>query len=412
VLQGPRVIEIQPIEPDDPTFDLVPAALRTLSPRVARCFRIVGGYAPGLVIAGAEITLSPEDAAANGAATLSATGAGVTLRAALTACFGEAAELLAQFEQPGDVAAVLSRREAAAQASACETGWIGHALTTNPETRPIAWTRAHDETTGQPVIIPSDLCLRRDPHVRAIEPIGALSSGCAAGPALDAAKLRATLELIERDAAALWWYGGRQPGPVASHVQAAGEALLAALRQGATPRRTTLLDLTTELAVPVIAAISSDADGRGFACGLGCRLNAEDAAEAAIRELCQMELSAPLAAMKRTARGEAALNAADRRHLQRAAFGSNVCRLLVPHPYETESAMPPGDWLALIARLQRYGMRLITADLTRADTGVPVLRALAPELQPFVPEPVTPRLAQAIQVHGGGRLHTHGTPLL
>ena len=70
-----------------------------------------------------------------------------------------------------------------------------------------------------------------------------LSSGCAAGPTEDAAALRAMLELIERDAAALWWRGGRRGRAIASDSDTgrAAETLLRQLRPGRQDRHGWLL---------------------------------------------------------------------------------------------------------------------------------------------------------------------------
>ena len=397
----------------------VPAALSQVYRRVARCFRITSEHAPGLFVVGGEVALTPAETAADGAASMSATGTGVSLAEALTAHLGETAELLSQFERPGDIAELRPFADVVLGETVGTSGWIGAALcgisgNTADTNAPVAWSRAHSLPDGSIVSVPSDFCFRRDSRQRVLDPVGALSSGCAAGPTLEAAATRAILELIERDAAALWWYGGRPPRPVQGPALVAGDDLLAALRQGHALRSTTFFDLTTDLGIPVMAAVSVDPDGRGLACGLAARLDPGDALSAAIRELCQMELSAPLAIMKRRARGAAALNASDRRHLQRAAFDTRGCALLTAT--STDSATDVGPPLpgpgALLARLHGAGIRLLTLDLSRPDIGVPVMRALSPDLQPFVSAPLTDRLSAAIMRYGGGALHTTGAPLI
>ena len=49
------------------------------------------------------------------------------------------------------------------------------------------------------------------------------------------------------------------------------EALLPRLRQRATRRRNWLLDITTDIGVPCVAAVSCGANGFGFAFGLAAR---------------------------------------------------------------------------------------------------------------------------------------------
>ena len=119
--------------------------------------------------------------------------------------------------------------------------------------------------------------------------------------------LHGLCELVERDAAGLWWRGGMRGRPLALDDPAVGEAaaLLAGLRRGNGSRRTWLLDITTDLGIPAVAAVSCHADGKGFACGLGARPTLAGAARGAIMELCQCELAHAVVAAKRAEGGEA-----------------------------------------------------------------------------------------------------------
>jgi thiazole/oxazole-forming peptide maturase SagD family component len=364
---------------------------------IARSFIIKSPFAPGFCCVGAEVAF--DDALAGGPTRFSVTGNGETLEAALTSCLGEAADVLSQFERPDDIDA---GGIAADLADAVDEGWIGAALA--PWARAVDWVRAADAVTRRPVLLPADFCLRRSAQRRAVGPVGPLSAGAAAGPTIEAATLRAILELCERDAAALWWLGGQRarrlplehPGP----VEAVG--LMDRLRHGAASRRTSILDISTDLDVPVVAAISVGAEGRGLACGIAARLDWRDAAKAAILEMCQMELSAPVAERKRQEAGEAALNDADRRHLSRAAFDAAGCELLRP---DELSSMPverrSRDSVAgLIGDLQERGVRLYLLEHTRRDIGVPVVRAVSPDLQPLALDVATERLSKIKRRHG------------
>ena len=217
-------------------------------------------------------------------------------------------------------------------------------------------------------------------------------------------------ELVERDAAALWWLAGRPPRAVALSTPGhdAVMAGLAAMREGRTTRQTRLLDITTDLGVPVIAAVSTDRAGRGLAVGIAARLNLADAAHAALREMGQMELSAAIASAKRTESGDHALNEADRRHLARAAFDASGCGLLQPDGSRAAPAVDqPGQGGSVLAALAPYGLSICTIDITRKGIDVPVVRAVCPDLQPFCETAITPRMAKAWASHGGGR-REHG----
>jgi ribosomal protein S12 methylthiotransferase accessory factor len=247
-----------------------------------------------------------------------------------------------------------------------------------------------------------------------------LSIGSAAGPSRDAAALRGLLELIERDAAALWWRGGQlgRSIPAQHGAGIAAEHLLLQLRHTvAARRRTWLLDITTDVGVPVVAAVSCRADGSGFAFGLAARPTLEAAVGTAIMEMCQVELADAVVATKRSERGDAVLNAQDRVHLQRAMINADQCMLLQPIAERASHlslrATEASDIFGLIAeRLKMLGIETFCIDLTREFFGVSVVRVVAPGLQLEPSEIVTTRLQDAIARTGGGATYTGGIALI
>ena len=392
--------------------DIASRELVAIAQRLARLFFIASPFAPGFCCIGGEIALDGDTASAHGMPRLSVTGNGETAEQALVSCLGEAADFLSQFERAGDVAVVAAGGD---DSNVVADGWIAQAASSAGN--PIDWIRALDASTGRAALLPADICLRRRPGRRAIEPVGALSSGAAAGPNFESAALRAVLELCERDAAALWWLGGRRPQRFALEHPAttAAAALIERLRQGTTTRRTLLLDITTDNGVPAVAAVSMNADGRGMACGLASRLVAADAAKAAILEMCQMEMAAPVADAKRAERGEAALNEADRRHLRRAEFLAADCELLRPRyasSLATSGPVADPGLDGLVGHLSRCGIRLFLVDHTRQDIGVPVARAVSPDLQPFSATASTKRFMRARADSGSAGTVATGIPLL
>ncbi len=384
-------------------------ALAAMADRFARAFVIGSPLAPGFCCIGAELMLDDTAAAAYGAPRLSIAGNGESLEVALVSCLGEAVDRLAVVERPGDIP-VLPPRGADALAGT----WIAHAISSLPQ---LDWISVRDVVSGDSVAMPADLCLRRAAERRRVAPVGALSSGVAAGANWEAAALRAALEVCERDAAALWWLGGQLPAAFALEHPAsvAGTALIASLRHGSAERRTTLLDITTDLGVPAIASVSVDREGRGLACGLASRLDWREAARAAILEMCQMELAAPLAAAKFAERGDDALNEMDRRHLARAALVAEECELLQPRGV---SQLTPddieydGDLGALARRLAQSAVRMYALDLTRADIGIAAARIVSPDLQPYSSDVVSKRLQDCRAANGGRHMTAAFAPLM
>jgi ribosomal protein S12 methylthiotransferase accessory factor len=228
------------------------------------------------------------------------------------------------------------------------------------------------------------------------------------------------LELIERDAASLWWRGGQRAAEIPPQHQASVTAttLLSQLRQGASARRSWLLDITTDIGVPCVVSASCLKDGFGFALGLAARPTLQAAARSAVLEMCQLELGLAVVEAKCRERGEAALNERDWTHRRRATMINALeCELLQPEPARARhlgfDAADPGSVLQLIVRrLEQSGIETFGLDLTRSTFEIPVARVVVPGLQLEPSTIVTPRLADIIAQTGGGMKYTRGVALI
>ena len=341
------------------------------------------------------------------------------MQAAFQGCVGEGIEYLSQLQRAGDVIVAADGAEAEAMldrparelVAALMSARGGADLSRHRAIRPVRDRRE--------VLLPADLCLRRPPARQEFAPPFPLSIGSAAGTSWEGAALHGLLELIERDAASLWWNGGCRGRAIAPEAEASAQALLHELRAGTpAPRRSWLLDITTDIGVPAVAAMSCRPDGFGFAFGLAARVTLEAAARARALEMCQGELACAVVEAKSRERGEAALNARDRGHLQRAtAIDANACALL--HP-----ASGPAEYRSIDAcgsarrarhprrRLSELGIETYGLDLTRQNLAVPVARIMAPGLQLEPSTFVTARLADMIAKTGGGATETGSIPLI
>jgi ribosomal protein S12 methylthiotransferase accessory factor len=363
------------------------ARLLLAAARFERLFQLRSPDAPGLIFFGAEVDPSGIVPGGAGQRRLPSSGAGLTFRAAFEGCAGEGVELLSQFEHQADE--------------------VLH------ESDEVIARRCPDDTEA---VFPAELCLRR---AAGRPPPWPLSIGCAAGPSPEAAMMHGLLELIERDAAALWWRGGMRGHAVPLDSEAArrATATLARARGASRRRKSWLLDITTDLGIPCIAAMSVDGTGKGFACGLAARLTMADAAVSAILEMCQMELAHYVVDAKRRESGDAALNRLDLAHLRRGAeLDPARCALLHPLPPRPcpapAFAGPDAPLAALVSHLASKGIETFTIDLTRAAFGIPVARMICPALEKEPSERAGDRLCAAIQQTGGGRAHTGGVPLM
>lgn len=358
--------------------------------RVDRLFRVATPDAPGFHLVGSTLTTLPAEGAAADVLHLSATGNGTSLPQALLACLAEAAEMLATVERAGDTTSGLA-------CPPLTSGWIGAIIP--PAARCLDWVAATHAVTGAEIAVPADIVYRRLPARRVLGPSGPLSAGVAAGRTRAAAAERAILELVERDALALWWLGGREARTVTAAEQGAADDLLARVRGADVGRVTHVCDLTTDLGVSVRFAYSHDRDGFGLACGAAARCSADQATHAAILEMLQMEMAGPTALAKRRERGDNALNAADRQSIARLSLHVPSCPAFATDTVPDALLTPFSEPIA--SHLSKAGIDVYLVTQTRPDIGIDVVRAIAPQLQPFVRSIETHRLVSERAVPSG-----------
>jgi ribosomal protein S12 methylthiotransferase accessory factor len=378
-----------------------------------RIFELGAPEAPGLFCFGAEVDPASIDPIHHGSALLGVSGVGFSMQEAFQRCVGEGIEYLSQIQ---------SREDRLVPTAACrETARITPDFVARLAGRAdpqLSWYAARRLEDGREVLLPADICLRRPEAARDFAVPFPLSIGSAAGTSLDGALLHGLLELIERDAVSLWWRGGHLPRAVDLRDVGA-EALLQKLRPpGFAARRCWLLDITTDIGIPTVAAVSCGPDGYGFAFGLATRTRLAAAVRSAILEMCQLELAYAVIEAKRRERGEAGLNVKDRLHLGRATkINADQCRLLQPslEPVShiaIDAAEPRAVREAIVGRLESLGIESFFIDLTRTRFAVPVARVIAPALQIEPSGIVTPRLAEMTARTGGGSVYTGGVALL
>ncbi|KVC68699.1 TOMM precursor leader peptide-binding protein [Burkholderia stagnalis] len=242
----------------------------------------------------------------------------------------------------------------------------------------IDWTPAWSLVSGKRRLVPLSYCYAETPDSAQADVACVHNpNGCAAGSTLDEAILQGMLELIERDAVAIWWYN-RIPRPgidLASFEEPYFDALV---REYETfGWRLWALDITHDLGVPSVAALAENpADGR-FAIGFGCHLDARIAVQRALTEVNQLlDIAAD------------APHPWDREKLSETGFlypANDVRRT-------TGSTWPPVDADTLpaaiahcVGKIAAAGMDVLVVDKTRPDIGLSVAQVIAPGLCHFWP---------------------------
>jgi ribosomal protein S12 methylthiotransferase accessory factor len=399
------------------------ALLLKAASRFVRVFQLAAPDAPGLIAFGAEFDPAIADTLHTGCPLVGVSGVGLSLQEAFQGCIGEGVEYLSQLQTGSDVLLSSGPDDPTArlgpQARDFLAAFSAHRLRPGAE---LSWypVRRLTDRSGAEALLPADLCLRRPPDRREVEPPFPLSNGSAAGTSWEAAALHGMLELIERDAASLWWRGGSRGGAIPPQHEAClmAQALLPQLRQNATGRRSWLLDITTDIGVPCVAAVSCSANSFGFAFGLAARPTLKAAARSAILEMCQLELALAVVEAKCRESGQAALNKRDQGHLRRATMvDADRCPLLQPvlerkRHLSIDSTAPGAALQLIVDRLGQCGIETFGLNLTRTQFAVPVARIIAPGLQPEPSEIITPRLSDMITQTGGGMQYTDGVALI
>lgn len=372
-----------------------------LAARLENTFRLPLPHAPGAEFFGAMV-----DPAAFGICEHERSGAGgrgVTLQHAFGGCIGEAAEYLSFLERPDDP---LVTDEPGTDGHAPQIRqWLaaGLGLKCDADIEALDQIEMRSVSEDRNVCLPSELVLRRAAGRRGSRR-PAESTGVGAGQTSNEAVLSGLLEVIERDAVALWWYGGRSARPPASDLCDGSEfqRFINALRPG-DERKCWLLDLTTDVGVPVFAAVSSEQDGSRAIAGFAARLDPFDAACTAMLELCQMELAQNISVTRWRRDGEDSLNAQDRMWVQRYLHLSvaNHPQLIAEGAAREHPNPPARDPLSyLVAKLSEIKLEAFYCDLTRESVGVPVVRVVVPGLQSSKPDWVSHRLVECASAHG------------
>ncbi|MDO0926666.1 TOMM precursor leader peptide-binding protein [Streptomyces sp. TG1A-8] len=255
------------------------------------------------------------------------------------------------------------------------------------------WTPVWSLTRERHVLLPSALLYYDVPDPVGRRTVRADSNGCAAGGTLEDAVLQGLLELVERDAVALWWYNRtRQP---AVDVDAFADPWTGRVREahGDLGREVWVLDLTADLGVPVMAALSrrTDRAAEDIVFGFGAH---PDPAVALSRALSEMNQLLPAVLDTRPDGTGHACTDPVALHWWRTATRASLPYLdpdpaAAPRTPAHYGHRPTDDLLHdvddLRGRMEERGLEVLVLDQTRPDLGLPVVRVIVPGLRHFWP---------------------------
>ena len=258
----------------------------------------------------------------------------------------------------------------------------------------VDWTPVWSLTEERHRCLPTSMLYSMQPEERAPGELIADSNGCAAGNTLEEAILQGFYELVERDAFAIWWYNRlRVPGVDLSGFD--DEYLASAPEYYAGHSRDVwMLDVTSDIGIPVFVALSRRLEGPTEEIIYGAGAHA-DPRIAALRALCELNqcLSWLLPHPDRRG-GRPIIDDPLVRWWWRTARLAG-CSWLQPAEGEppcaesryrlSESADTREDVERCIAAVAARGMEFLVLDQTRPDIGMPVARVIVPGMRHFWP---------------------------
>jgi bacteriocin biosynthesis cyclodehydratase domain-containing protein len=238
---------------------------------------------------------------------------------------------------------------------------------------PIDWTPVWSLTENRPRYVPSMICYygMKIPDEQLFGYYD--SNGDAAGGCLESAIARGFFEVVERDAVALWWYNRavRPAVEVRSLEDDVCNKLVAQFESGGW--KVWLLDVTTDLEIPVMVAYGQNADNTRFSIGFGCDFDPVQAARRALSEFNQL------------------LEVSEKHPLPWAIKDITNPAYLFPSP--VESARTKADFkvfaaddlrdvvLECVARASRVGMEMLVHDRTRPEVALNVVKVIVPGMR-------------------------------
>ncbi len=215
------------------------------------------------------------------------------------------------------------------------------------------------------------------------------SNGCAAGNTLEEAILQGFLELVERDAAAIWWYNRIQYPEI--DLDTANNTYVNQMSEyyKTIDRSLCVLDITTELSIPVFVAVSHNTkedENDQILYAFGAHIDANIALERAVIELNQLlpvvmnddkgYLTSDKVFVDWLEKGKLKDNA----YLE--PLGAIKKDLKVDYP----ELCKPNLYDSLqfcIKTLKKQGLETLVVDLTQPDVGLPVAKVIVPGLRHF-----------------------------
>jgi bacteriocin biosynthesis cyclodehydratase domain-containing protein len=263
-------------------------------------------------------------------------------------------------------------------------GWFRYIPEPFDEDAEIDWVHVWSMTHETFKFLPAEYCY----YGRQERPAGSFAdpNGQGAGNTLEDAILHALLELVERDAVAIWWYNRiRRP---AVDFDGFDDPLVQAMRRYAAHERRDLwaLNLTTDLGIPVVVAASRARESaEHISFGFGAALDPRVALVRALGEMQQLARTFAEAKDRRLREWWHTATLADHPYL--APNGGDAPAWKPADQRFGDAATSIGECRR---RLEQQELEVLVIDQTRPDIGLPTARVVVPGLRHWRPPRCAP----------------------
>jgi len=210
------------------------------------------------------------------------------------------------------------------------------------------------------------------------------SNGCAAGNTPEEAVVQGFLELVERDAYAIWWYNRMQRAEI--DLDKLDDSYVRDLKSqlAETGRRLWVLDVTSDLGIPSFIAISHWVKNsqENIEFGSGAHF---DSRIALLRALTEVNQFLSIGLMGGGTGAKSSLDGSNPLRLRDHAFLTPADGPPLQLEYDLKfGRLDPSEQVRACVQLaKREGLDFLVLNQTRPDIGVPVVRVIVPGLRHF-----------------------------
>ncbi|WP_184348889.1 TOMM precursor leader peptide-binding protein [Streptomyces olivoverticillatus] len=258
------------------------------------------------------------------------------------------------------------------------------------ETKPAEWTPVWSLTDNKQRLLPTSMLYYASAESQP-DSLRADSNGNAAGSSLEDALVQGFLELVERDAVALWWYN--RTWQAAVDLDSFADPYIERLRDGyrRLNRELWVLDLTSDFGIPVLAALSrrTDKKAEDIIFGFGAHFDPRLALRRALTEMGQ--LLPAVRNVRPDGTGYAISDPEPLHWWSRATVAGQPylkadpaqCTRTPTSWTYTPRADLRDDVTAITRLVSAHGMELLVLNQTRPDLELPVVKVIVPGMRHF-----------------------------